>query len=515
MKHLLTLCLLILCFSQSASADNREREQLKRSIIKIYTTAAAPDFFNPWALLNAQQLSGSGAVIKGQQILTNAHVIANGSFIQVQRHGDAQKFRARVKFVSHDADLALLTVEDESFFDDTRPLSLGKLPDLQEEVTVYGYPIGGKSLSITRGVLSRVEHQYYAHAESYLMAGQIDAAINPGNSGGPVISDGRIVGVAMQTNHSQGAENLGYFVPPSVISHVLEDAKDGIHQGFPELGAVTQSLESPSMKAAAGLTEDQEGALVVRVFENAPAAQALLPGDVLLQVDGFDIAADRTIEWRENQRTNYHYAVDQYHVGDKLPLRISRNGEILDAEITLAATPPSRSLVQGEKFDQRPRYYIYGGVVFVPLNMNLIKRWGNNWHSKAPIEYLYARNQWSSPEQQELVVALKVLPAPVNLGYHDWKNWIIESVNGEQIRDFQQFSQLMESTQEEFVELKDGAGYRMVLDAAAAREQQPFILQTYQIPERHSLGLFSTLAEGESADPELGQVQQTESVPLR
>ncbi|MBY6191035.1 trypsin-like peptidase domain-containing protein [Microbulbifer agarilyticus] len=511
MKHLLTLCLLILCFSQIAHADNREREQLKRSIIKIYTTAAAPDYFNPWALLNAQQLSGSGAVIDGQQILTNAHVIANGSFIQVQRHGDAQKFRARVKFVSHDADLALLTVDDESFFDDTRPLALGNLPDLQEEVTVYGYPIGGKSLSITRGVLSRVEHQYYAHAESYLMAGQIDAAINPGNSGGPVISGGRIVGVAMQTNHSAGAENLGYFVPPSVISHVLEDAEDGVHQGFPELGAVTQSLESPSMKAAAGLAPDQEGALVVRVFADAPAAQVLKPGDVLLQVDGFDVAADRTIEWRAHQRTNYHYAVDQYHVGDELPVRFARGGEILDETITLAATPPSRSLVQGEKFDQRPRYYIYGGVVFVPLNMNLIKRWGNNWHSKAPIEYLHARNQWSSPDQQELVVALKVLPAPVNLGYHDWKNWIIGSVNGEKIHDFQQFAQLMENSKDGFVELKDSAGYRMVLDSAAAREQQPLILQTYQIPERHSLGLFGALAEGAdepAADAaELGQVE--------
>lgn len=498
MKRLVPLALLLLIFTQPAAADSREHEQLKRSIIKIYTTAAAPDYFNPWALLNAQQLSGSGAVIDGKRILTNAHVVANGSFIQVQRHGDAQKFRARVQFVSHDADLALLTVEDDSFFEGTRPLAMGKLPDLQEEVTVYGYPIGGKSLSITRGVLSRVEHQYYAHAESYLMAGQIDAAINPGNSGGPVISNGRIVGVAMQTNQSQGAENLGYFVPPSVIEHVLEDAGDGVHQGFPELGAVTQSMESPSMKQAAGLDKDQEGTLVVKVFEDSPAAQVLRPGDVLLEVDGYEVAADRTVEWRENQRTNYHYAVDRHHVGDKLPVRFARDGEVHSAQIELAAAPLSRSLVLSEQYDQRPRYYIYGGVVFVPLNMNLIKRWGNNWHSKAPIEYLYARNQWRDEQRRELVVALKVLPAGVNLGYHDWKNWIIDSVNGAPVADFEEFAQLMEGNEESFVELRDQAGYRMVLDAAASREQQPFILQTYHIPSRHSPGLFGTLAREES-----------------
>ncbi|WP_444910748.1 S1C family serine protease [Microbulbifer sp. TRSA005] len=495
MKRLIAISLLLLLGMQTALADSREHEQLKRSIIKIYTTAAAPDYFNPWALLNPKQLSGSGAVIRNKQILTNAHVVANGSFIQVQRHGDAKKFRARVKFVSHDADLALLTVDDDSFFKDTRPLTLGTLPDLQEEVTVYGYPIGGKSLSITRGVLSRVEHQYYAHAESYLMAGQIDAAINPGNSGGPVISGGRIVGVAMQTN--QSAENLGYFVPPSVIAHVLEDAKDGEHQGFPELGLVTQSLESPSMKKAAGLSEDQDGAMIVKVFSDSPAAEIFQPGDVLLEVDGFEVAADRTVEWRENQRTNYHYAVDRHHVGDKLPVRFSRNGEEKSAQVALAAPPPSRALVVGEQFDQQPRYYIYGGVVFVPLNMNLIKRWGKSWHSKAPIDYLYARNQWSDESRRELVVALKVLPANVNLGYHDWKNWIIDSVNGHSVADFDEFAQLMETNKENFVELRDRSGYRMVLDHAEAQEQEAMILQTYHIPQRHSQGLFSRLANKE------------------
>ncbi|MFI2812062.1 S1C family serine protease [Microbulbifer sp. JSM ZJ756] len=497
LTRILSLAAILLLLCQPALADNREHEQLKRSIIKIYTTAAAPDYFNPWSLLNPKQLSGSGAVIDDERILTNAHVVANGSFIQVQRHGDAQKFRAHVEFVSHDADLALLRVEDESFFDTTRPLDLGELPDLQEEVSVYGYPIGGKSLSITRGVLSRIEHQFYAHAGSYLMAGQIDAAINPGNSGGPVISGGRIVGVAMQTNHSKGAENLGYFVPPSVIEHVLEDAEDGVHQGFPELGAVTQSMESPAMKQAAGLADGQEGALVVKVFSDSPAAEVLQTGDVLLEVDGYEVAADRTVEWRENQRTNYHYAADLYHVGDRLPVKFARAGEVMEAEIELAAPSPSRSLVLSEKFDQRPRYYIYGGVVFVPLNMNLIKRWGNNWHSKAPIEYLYARNQWSEQGRRELVVALKVLPAGVNLGYHDWKNWIIDSVNGHRVADFDEFAQFMEGNEQQFVELRDESGYRMVLDAAAAREQEPLILQTYHIPHRHSPGLFSTLADNE------------------
>ena len=167
--------------------QDNELESIETSVIKIYTTLAAPDYFTPWRLLTPRQSSGSGSVIQGNQILTNAHVVANASYVQAQKHNDPQRYQARVTFVSHEADLAIITVDDPSFFQDLRPLSIGLLPEPLQEVSVYGYPIGGKSLSITKGILSRVEQQVYAHAGSYLLAGQIDAAINPGNSGVPVI----------------------------------------------------------------------------------------------------------------------------------------------------------------------------------------------------------------------------------------------------------------------------------------------------------------------------------------
>ena len=52
-----------------------------------------------------------------------------------------------------------------------------------------GYPMGGDSLSITKGIVSRVVMTRYAHASNKLLGIQIDAAINPGNSGGPAFSD--------------------------------------------------------------------------------------------------------------------------------------------------------------------------------------------------------------------------------------------------------------------------------------------------------------------------------------
>ncbi|GAB1258581.1 S1C family serine protease [Aurantivibrio plasticivorans] len=481
-----TTFLIVLLFKLASptaiASTNSELQHLKNAVVKIYTTSVSPDYFTPWRLLNAKQSSGSGAVIAGNRILTNAHVVADARYIQVQRHNDPKKFLAHVSFVSHEADLAMLEVEDTSFFRGLKSLSIGKLPEPLQEVSVYGYPFGGNSLSITRGILSRVEHQFYSHSERYLLAGQIDAAINPGNSGGPVIVNKQIVGVVMQANFGSKSENQGYFVPPSVVQHFLKDAEDGIHHGIPDLGFRTQEMESPAMKKAFGTDTYDGGVLITKVFDNTAAAGKIFPNDVLLAIDGYDIADDTTIKVRDDLRTNYKYAIDQYHVGDKITLKISRNGKIKDISLIAVERAQTYSLVREEEFDELPEYFIYGGVVFVPLNMNLIKRWGRDWRNKAPTSFLHAQGQFITSEKTELVVAVKVLAADVNLGYHNWNNFIVDSVNGIPIRDFAQFVTTVRNLATPYTVFEDSAGYKLVLDNLEARASEAQILSMYQIP---------------------------------
>ena len=471
-------------------AQTNEIRAIQDSVIKIYTTQAAPDYFTPWRLLTPRQSSGSGSVIAGNRILTNAHVVANASYVQAQKHNDPQRYLARVLFVSHEADLAVITVDEPGFFSDLEALTIGDLPAPLQEVSVYGYPIGGKSLSITKGILSRVEQQVYAHAGAYLLAGQIDAAINPGNSGGPVIVDEQIVGVVMQANAGGRAENLGYFVPPSVIQHVLTDSLDEKLDGFPDLGFRTQTLDSPAAKAAYGLTEDQQGVLVIKVFDESPAAGTLRENDVILGIDEFDIADDGTIKITDDILTDYKHAIDMHHIGDPIEVSVARDGEV--RKITLEAQPalPSYSLVASERFDEIPEYYIYGGVLFVPLNMNLIKRWGSDWSRTAPVSLLQARNEWSSPERRQLVVALQVLAADVNLGYHDWRNWIVNYVNGEPIQDFEHFANMLRYNDQENLVLENDNGYQMVINHQDALDSEAEILNRYRVPSAYSQGLF-------------------------
>jgi len=175
---------------------NDKEDMTKQAIVKIYTVAKVPNYLSPWDSA-MQSFTGSGAIIEGGYILTNAHVVANEAFMEVQRYGERKRYIATVYAVSHQADLALLKVKDKAFFKGVTPLKFGKLPEVEQQIVVYGYPMGGSTLSATIGVVSRVEHHTYAHSGESFLAVQVDAAVNPGNSGGPALSDGKIVGVVM------------------------------------------------------------------------------------------------------------------------------------------------------------------------------------------------------------------------------------------------------------------------------------------------------------------------------
>ncbi len=186
----------VLCLALLPAVGRAEQDVVRPSVVKIHTTQRLPDFFRPWTKSAPRDMSGTGFVIDGRRILTNAHVVTYPSQIYVQPYQSAEKFPAKVVAVSAAMDLAILSVEDEAFFTGRPALPLDEnLPRVKASVNVYGYPIGGDQLSVTEGIASRVEYTAYNYGASGLRI-QIDAALNPGNSGGPAISEGKVIGVA-------------------------------------------------------------------------------------------------------------------------------------------------------------------------------------------------------------------------------------------------------------------------------------------------------------------------------
>src|SRR6266404_5315947 len=233
----------------------------ERSVIQIMTFAQQPVWDAPWRFDAVRRLGGSGFVIKGKRIMTNAHVISWGRQIIVRKYQDPKPYVAEVEYVGHDCDLAVLTVQDEHFFEHLEPLELGDLPKVRSAVITYGYPAGGEEISYTRGVVSRIELETYAHiGNRRLLSAQTDAAINPGNSGGPVLQDERVVGVAFQG--IPDLQSTGFFIPPPVIEHFMKDIEDKKYDGFPQAGMRVVPLQNPAYRSVLKLPDNNVGARV-------------------------------------------------------------------------------------------------------------------------------------------------------------------------------------------------------------------------------------------------------------
>ena len=458
-------------------------QTIQGSIVKIMATHNHPDYQSPWQRKGINSVTGSGVIIGGKRILTNAHVVADQTLVEVQREGYGSTYTADVEFVCHSCDLALLTIEDESFFDNAVPLEIDGLPELQSRVSVYGFPTGGETISITEGIVSRIEVDYYVHSSGRFLLAQVDAAINPGNSGGPVISDGKIVGIAMQS--LEQAENIGYIVPAPVINHFLEDVKDGRFDGFPELDVYVQLLENKALRESLNLPKNTGGLLVTAVAEDSNLIDLIKPGDVILAIDDYDIGRDGKVTLESGLRVESSHLEYLKQVGASLDLKIFRDGKTFTRKALL--TPRKKRLNQKE-YDKDPTYFVFSGLVFQPLSNGYLSANPSAQYfmlSYIP-EYTLENYRKLIPDRiksnrDQVVVLSRVLPDAINQGYKNMEHSVVYSINGTIVKDMPHLIKLIEAVDEPYLKIITDFGNLITLDMKKARKRNDTILKKYQV----------------------------------
>src|SRR5437870_3156212 len=143
----------------------------ERSVIQIMTFGQQPIWDAPWRFDSVRRAGGSGFVIKGKRIMTNAHVVDWEKQIIVRRYQDPRPYLAKMEVVGTDSELTVPTVEHETFCQNLESLDFGELPRVSTAVVSYGYPAGGEEISYPRGVVSRVELEPYAHSRNRRLPG--------------------------------------------------------------------------------------------------------------------------------------------------------------------------------------------------------------------------------------------------------------------------------------------------------------------------------------------------------
>ena len=470
----------------AAATDEEKTTSLGRQyegIVNIECNTLEVDYRTPWNPATPGGGSGTGFLIAENLFLTNAHVVSDASRLIIRKVGDPTPYRARVKHIAHDCDLALLElVKPSPAFSTVEPLKISpEVPKLDTTVKVVGFPIGGERISVTRGVVSRVDYQEYSHSGvDQHLAIQIDAAINPGNSGGPVLQDGSVVGVAFQGYSGDVAQNTGYMIPTPVIRRFLKDVEDGKYDRYVDLSIAHFPLMNPAQRRALGLREDGEnGVMVASVDSDGSCGGVLRTGDVLLEIQGHVIESNGSIDI-DGEQMELAEAVERKFAGDKLTLKILRDRAEQTVEITLKGA--SHYLMQANRYEQQPQFVMVGGLVFQPMDAPLM-----NVVSSANLRTRYWFQFFTTDElykeKPQPVVLTNVLPDAINTWLREYSGQVVEEINGMKITRLQDVVEAFkkDTGSSDHVIRLAGEGRPLILDRAAVEAAQPKLLEKYNV----------------------------------
>jgi S1-C subfamily serine protease len=424
---------------------------LENSVVKVFATLRRPDPFKPWSKASPSDVSGSGVVIEGRRILTNAHVVGYASQVQVQANEAGDKVSATVVAVARDMDLALLKLDDETFFDTHAPVERASvLPAVRDQVFAYGYPTGGTSLSITKGIVSRIEFVNYSMDTAGLRI-QIDAAINSGNSGGPAIAGDKMVGLAFGA--ATNAQNIGYIIPNEEVELFLRDVADGRYDGKPALLDETQTLENPVLRAFLKLDKSVTGAVVQSPGASDPN-YPIKEWDVITHIGNSPIDNQSMVSIGSSLRVRFQYRVQQLAKNGKVPLTIMRNGQPMQVQVPLSA---GRKLLIPDLNGGYPSYFIYGPIVFSRATAEFLSFMAGsagalNAYGWVASPLVTHRGEQPSREREELVVVSSpFFPHKLVTGYSNRFGSVIYSINKVPVRSLAHMVALLRDAKDELI----------------------------------------------------------------
>ena len=287
--------------------------------------------------------TGTGFVYKKDDntayILTNNHVIENGDAVYVE-FTDGRQIETTVEGKDTYSDIAVLSLSADEV---SAVAEMGSSEEARVGDTVFtvGSPINSDTYSgtVTRGILSgknrlvSVSTSNSSTADMMMSVLQTDAAINSGNSGGPLANaNGEVIGITSLKLSSSGIssasiEGMGFAIPIETALNYAEKLENAETIERPSLGISMVNVSSmynryPSLSNS-GITE---GVYVESVSDGSPADDGgMQAGDIIVEVDDKEVS----------DYAYLRYLLYNHSVGDTMKVRVYRDGDYIDLNITL------------------------------------------------------------------------------------------------------------------------------------------------------------------------------------
>ncbi len=433
--------------SESASAATTQASAkastatIQKSVVRINATQQSWNPGQPWEKNPPTQRRALAAIVGPQRVLTTSEVVTDATNLEFESTDGTRFAQAKVIAVDYEADLALLGPADEkegsALFEKTTPLSLATPPKIGAGLDVLQVEDNGQAL-LTSGNLQSIDISSNFLPGHGFLTYQLKASMQSavGSYSLPVLLEGKLAGVLISYDSK---DQICQVVSTDILTRFLKESSAPTYTGFPSLGIAIARTEDSSFRQWLKLTEDQGGLYIRSVRKGGAADKAgVQKGDVLLAVDSHPI--DRRGYYQHSQYGSLswgHLIRGEKSTGESVTLSLLREGKPLEVKATLTREEESAKIVPTYRFGKAPNFLIKGGLIFQELTKPLLEAYGENWETRAPLDFLDALE---NPEQYEgkvdhIIFLSGSIPTPATVGYESLRNLIVSKVNGKDVKN--------------------------------------------------------------------------------
>lgn len=457
--------------------------RLEDSVVRVLVSKKSVDYNAPWQFEEVEQQMHLGVVVEGNRILTTAYAVADAAFIELSKFGSTRKTELRPLFVDYEVNLALLKPVTSDQLEKLRPAPIGDDLAINDKVDIYkardAYQLMRMQASLQEvGIYAAVTSLY--NLAAYLLKVQQSGL----GWSEPVFDGNRLAAIA-----SGQDANYVYAIPASIIRHFIEDSADNDYKGFPAMGVALAPLVSPDVRKLLKAEKYDHGVRVSEVSQGSAFTGVLQENDIILEVDGVQISELGFYDHPKWGKIHLRYLLNKHSAGDKLKLKILRDGKEMALEGALTRFDSNRYPVLINRYGEPEPHLIVGGFVFQELTRPYLKQWGREWEELAPMDLMYTYMFENKPEadaSRRFIFVNRVLADEFNRGLNDIKLQVVDEVNGLKVTSMASLAEALKKPVtrhgKQFVRIKfvrEGGEAILAMDGLAAAHKR--MAQTYEI----------------------------------
>jgi len=459
--------------------------QKQLALVRVNVTGQSYDYFRPWQKKAPFSKRALGAVLSKGRVLVTADLVANQNYVELERAETGEKTAARVQVIDYEANLALLEPTEKTFLDGITPLEITADTVVGDRLAAWQLEPTGALLA-TEGLVTTVQMTQYPIDVGEFLTYRISIPMQYRENSYtvPLVKNNKLAGLLLRYD---SRSQLLDAIPAPIITHFLKEADSQNYRGFPNAGFSFFPTRDPELREFAGEKGKGGGVYVTNVEPKTPAMKAgLQVGDIVTAV------ADREIDQNGNYLDPLHGKIEFTNLltahansGDVVPFRVERNGKPIQLNVTLEHRDAKDYVSPPYNFDQPPRYYVLGGLIFQELSRQYLKEWGPTWERSAPQRLVYFDRFQSElfPEGNRRVVILsQVLPADSTVGYDDLAYLTVTKVNGKEIKSLNDLAEAVKQPIDGFIKIETEEDPKQIaLDAAQVATEAPNLQENYGI----------------------------------